>query len=175
MSRSESRRSRLFKFLRCCFFCNVLLFFAVVGFFFYVRSQRSRLVELSEKLFAHNLALSVELSSSRDFITNRVYRSSYEFASNVWLAASAYVVSNSVVSSSVSLNSSSSSAAAGLPSDIPSLSFHSFFSVNDVPYVYLGSRVYKVGDVVLGYPIEDICPDFVKYRGSFIKVLSNEK
>lgn len=169
---STSRRSQLFRYLRLSFFLNLILFFSVVSFWFYTRWQRSKIVEVSERLFAHNLSLAANLSLAQDIITNHVFAYSRSFASNVWSSAYGYVVSNSVLSSasSLSLDSSSSS----LPSfeiDLPPLDFSGYFEIDGIPYIRLRNSFYKKGDFILGYPIEDISPDVVQYRGKFFKVV----
>lgn len=158
-----SRRTRLFNYLRFCLVFNAVFFVCLVFFFFRVKSSKSRLIEIVEKQFAHNLYLSAELSRAQGFITNVYYSASVDFASNVIYNAS------SLVSSPAATPAAGSSSPT--PDELPDLSFSNYFEVDSVPYIRLRNFSYRKGDFVLGYPIEDISPDVVKYRGRFYKVL----
>ena len=168
---STSRRSQLLRYLRLSFFTNLILFFAVLCFWFYTRWQRSKIVEVSERLFAHNLSLAANLSLAHDVITNRVFAYSRSFASNVWVSAYCYVVSNSFLSSSSLSPDSSLPSQPSSEIELPPLDFSGYFEIDGIPHIRLRNTFYKKCDFVLGYPIEDISPDVVQYRGKFFKVV----
>lgn len=161
-----SRRSRLFNYLRFCFFANFALFVVLVSWFVYFRVERSRLLEVVRKQFQHNIKLSSDLAFANDILTNRYFTAAASFASNVLSSVSSPVVS--------SLPGVSSSSAPSLE-DLPPLAFSHYFEVDNIPYIKIRNSSYRRGDIVLGYPIEDISPDVVKYRGKFFKVDQNEK
>lgn len=163
----SSRRSILFNYLRICFFANFVCFVLVVSFFFWQLHRRSSLESLVRRQFNHNVMVVSALCQANDILTNTYFRAASSFASNVLVNASAFCSSN--VSSSVSAAGVSSSGVSS--SDLlPDLSFHGFFLVDGIPYISIRNQRYKRGDFVLGYPIEDISPDVVKYRGKFYKV-----
>lgn len=166
----SSRRSRLFNYLRIWFFSNLVLFLVLVFWFFYLRSQRSSLLDLVERQLAYNLRLSSDLARANDVLTNGYFSAASSFASNVLVSAASKFAH---VSPSLSVGLPSSSAFAS-SDDVPPLSFSRYFEVNGIPYIRLRNQYLKRGDFVLGYPIEDISPDFVKYRGKYMKVAEDE-
>lgn len=159
----SSRRSRLFKTLRVWFFSNLILSFFLVSWFLYIRSDRSKLVKVVEQQLAFNIRLSSDLAFANNLLTNKYFCAASSFVSNV-------------VSSYVSPSFSNSYSVAAFPSsnssevDFPPLSFHGYFEIDRVPYICIRNQRFRRGDIVLGYPIEDISPDVVKYRGKFFKV-----
>lgn len=155
----SSRRSKLFNYLRFCFFTNLILFFSVLCFWFWLRSSRSELVSVVNKQLAYNLRLSSDLALANDILTNRYFNAASFFVSNIVSGVSL----SSSVSNSIPLSASSSD-------DIPPLTFSNYFEVNGVSYIRLRNQNLKRGDFVLGYPLEDISPDVVKYRGKYFKV-----
>ena len=159
----SSRRLKLFNYLRVCFFANLVCFVLVVSFFVWQLHRRSSLESLVRRQFNHNIMVVSALCQANDIITNSYFRAASSFASNILVSASSFCTSSvpSSVSSSAALSSSDS---------LPDLSFHSFFLVDGIPYICIRNQKYKRGDFVLGYPIEDISPDVVKYRGKFYKV-----
>lgn len=161
----SSRRSRLFLSLRLFFWANVITFAVLVGWFFYLRSQRSRLIEVVERQLAFNLRLSSDLAYANDIITNRFFSAASSFASNVLLTAS----------NSSAATVSPSSLSGNLPSmakdsELPPVQFNSYFTVNDIPYIRVRNTSFRQGDLLLGYPIQAISPDVVIYRDKFYKV-----
>lgn len=165
----SSRRSRLFNYLRIWFFSNLALFLVLVFWFFYLRHQRSSLLDLVERQLAYNLRLSSDLDRANYVLTNFYFSVASSFASNVLLSAA-----SKFVNVSPSLYSSSSPSAAAVSDDVPPLSFSRYFEVDGIPHIRLRNQYLKRGDFVLGYPIEDISPDFVKYRGKYMKVAEDE-
>ena len=164
----SSRRSKLFSYLRVFFFLDFFLLVAVFSFWLYVRHSRSSLIELVEKQFAHNLALSAELYNAYYFITNRYISASASFASNVLGVAVASIPPSRVSSSA--LNSSQLPGSISTPPDLPPIQFNGYYEVNSVPFIRVRGKHYKVGDILLGYPVEGISPDVVEYRGKYWKV-----
>lgn len=165
----SSRRSRLFNYLRIWFFSNLFLFIVLVSWFFYLRHQRSSLLDLVERQLAYNLRLSADLARANDVLTNGYFSAASSFASNV-LVSAVSKFSNVSPSPAVGLSSPSSA----VSDEVPLLSFSRYFEVNGIPYIRLRNQYLKRGDFVLGYPIEDISPDFVKYRGKYMKVAEDE-
>lgn len=55
----------------------------------------------------------------------------------------------------------------------PKLKFHDYMELSGVAYVHLGRKRYRKGNYVLGYPIEDICPDGVLLGGIYYEVQNN--
>ena len=156
----SSRRSKLFNYLRFCFFANLVLFLSVLSFWIWLRSSRSELVSVVNRQLAYNLKLSSDLALANDILTNRYFNAASFFVSNIVSGVSLpSSVSNSVLLSSVSS-----------PDDVPPLTFSNYFEINGVPYIRLRNQNLKRGDFVLGYPVEDISPDVVKYRGKYFKV-----
>lgn len=165
----SSRRSRLFNYLRIWFFSNLVLFLVLVFWFFYLRHQRSSLLDLVERQLAYNIRLSSDLARANYVLTNGYFSAASSFASNVLVSAASKF---SHVSPSLSVGLSSPSSASS--DEVPPLSFSRYFEVNGVPHIRLRNQYLKRGDFVLGYPIEDISPDFVKYRGKYMKVAEDE-
>ena len=163
----SSRRSRLFNYLRIWFFSNLALFLVLVFWFFYLRHQRSSLLDLVERQLAYNLRLSSDLDRANYVLTNLYFSAASSFASNVLVSAASKFAN-------VSPSFSSSSSVSAVSDDVPPLSFSRYFEVNGVPHIRLRNQYLKRGDFVLGYPIEDISPDFVKYRGKYMKVAEDE-
>ena len=160
----SSRRSQLFTSLRLLFWADVVLFVVLVSWFVYLRYQRSKLLEVVERQLAFNLRLSSDLAYANDIITNRYFNVASEFVSNIVC----HVVSPSISSSTAAVVSGSVSDQKD--TELPPLSFSNYFEVNGVSYIRLRNMNLKRGDFVLGYPIEDISPDVVQYRGKFFKV-----
>ena len=167
----SSRRSRLFNYLRIWFFSNLVLFLVLVSWFFYLRHQRSSLLDLVERQLAYNIRLSSDFARANYVLTNGYFSAASSFASNVLVSAASKFAHSS---SSLSVGLSSPSSPSPASDEIPSLSFSRYFEVNGIPYVRLRNQYLKRGDFVLGYPIEDISPDFVKYRGKYMKVAEDE-
>lgn len=161
----SSRRSRLFLSLRLFFWANVLTFFALVGWFLYLRAQRSKLIEVVERQLAFNIRLSSDLAFANHIITNSFFSAASSFASNVLLTASN--------SSSAALSPSSPSSNPISPAkdiDLPPVAFNSYFTVDGVPYIRVRNTCFRQGDLLLGFPIQAISPDVVLYRDRFYKV-----
>lgn len=163
----SSRRSRLFLALRLFFWANVFTFFVLVGWFFYLRSQRSRLIEVVERQLAFNIRLSSDLAYANNLLTNKYFSAASSFVSNLVVSV-APSMGLSVVSNSIPLSAAS-------PDEFPPLTFSSYFEVDGVPHIRLRNQNLKRGDFVLGYPLEDISPDVVKYRGKYFKVEETSK
>ena len=159
----SSRRSKLFNYLRFCFFTNLILFLCVLCFWFWLRSSRSELVSVVNRQLAYNLKLSSDLALANDILTNRYFSVASSFVSNLVVSV-APSMGLPVVSNSVTLSAASS------PDDLPPLTFSNYFEVDGVPYIRLRNQNLKRGDFVLGYPLEDISPDVVKYMGKYFKV-----
>ena len=127
--------------------------------------QRSKLLDVVQRQFSHNIRLSADLALANDILTNRYFNAASSFVSNV---VSSIAVTNSP-SSSKSLLALSASLSVD-PEDIPPLSFSHYFEIDGIAYIRLRNQNLKKGDFVLGYPVEDISPDVVKYRGKYFKV-----
>lgn len=168
----SSRRSTLFQTLRLCFIANVVFSAVLVFYFVYLRSQRSKLLEVVERQLSYNLVLSRDLAHANFIITNHFFSAASSFVSNL---VSSSLVNSPSVSVAPSLVSSLSASDPVSPPELPDLSFHHFWEFGGKPYVKLREKVYTIGDIVLGYPIEDISPDVVVYRGKYYKVAENEK
>lgn len=158
----SSRRSRLFQALRLFFWADVALFLVLVAWFFYLRYQRNNIIEVVERQLAFNIRLSSDLAYANNLLTNKYFSAASSFVSNLVVSV-APSMGLPVVSNSVSLSVASSD-------DLPPLTFSNYFEVDGVPYIRLRNQNLKRGDFVLGYPLEDISPDVVKYRGKYFKV-----
>lgn len=165
----SSRRSKLFNYLRVFFFCDLFLFFAVVSFWFWFRSDRSRLLDTVERQLALNLVLSSDLSTAYNYISNVYLRASLAFSSNVFSRATS-LASSSVSSFPSPPSSSSASSANPSQPDLPPVSFRHYFEADGVPYIRVRNTSFRQGDLLLGYPIQAISPDVVMYRDKFFKV-----
>lgn len=158
----SSRRSRLFQALRLFFWADVVLFLVLVAWFVYLRYQRNNIIEVVERQLAFNIRLSSDLAYANNLLTNKYFSAASSFVSNLVVSV-APSMGLPVVSNSVPLSAAS-------PEDLPPLTFSNYFEVNGVPYIRLRNQNLKRGDFVLGYPLEDISPDVVKYRGKYFKV-----
>lgn len=159
----SSRRSRLFQALRLFFWADVVLFLVLVAWFIYLRYQRNNIIEVVERQLAFNIRLSSDLAYANNLLTNKYFSAASSFVSNLVVSV-APSMGLLVVSNSVPLSAASS------PDELPPLSFSCYFEVDGVPYIRLRNQNLKRGDFVLGYPLEDISPDVVKYRGKYFKV-----
>lgn len=168
----SSRRSKLFNYLRVFFFCDLLLFLVVVSFWFWIRRDRSKLLDTVERQLAINLALSSDLSQAYYYISNVYFRTTFDFSTNMAFICSRSFVSNHVYSSSSSLNSfpSNPSSLSSTTVDLPPVTFSGYFEINSVPYIRVRNTSFRQGDLLLGYPIQAISPDVVQYRDKFYKV-----
>lgn len=158
----SSRRSKLFLSLRLFFWADVVLFVVLVSWFFYLRHHRSRLLEIVERQLAFNVRLSNDLAYANNLITNTFYSAASSFVSNVLVSSSSVASPSSPFSLPGNIPQSSD--------DIPPLTFSRYFEVDGIPYVHLRNQRLKRGDFVLGYPLEDISADVVKYRGKYFKL-----
>lgn len=158
----SSRRSKLFLSLRLFFWSNLALFVVLVFWFFYLRLQRSSLVEVVERQLAFNIRLCSELSVANDMITNRFFNAASSFASNVLFSSSSVLPASP----------SPSSPLPDSPKEIelPPVAFNSYFTVDGVPYIRVRNTCFRQGDLLLGFPIQAISPDVVQYRDKFYKV-----
>lgn len=164
----SSRRSKLFNYLRVFFFCDLLLFLVVVLFWFWMRRDRSRLLDTVERQLAINLVLSSDLSQAYNYISNIYFRTTMDFSTNILQRFSFLAVSNNTIVSSSSLNLPSSVS----PSidELPPVTFSGYFEIDRVPYIRVRNTSFRQGDLLLGYPIQAISPDVVQYRDKFYKV-----
>ena len=169
MSNLRHRRS-LFFFFKTSFILNVVLSLSVFVLIFYHRSYIDRLKDSITLLTVYNSSLQRDLNRSISYITNEFYSASSSFASNVWSGVK--IPSLPLNLPSGGFSSSPSNVVASTPEApvLPDLSFSGYFEINGTPYIRLRNKYYKLGDIVLGYPITAISPDVVEYRDRFYKV-----
>lgn len=160
-------RYSLYNFFRLSFFLNVCLSVFVICLVFYHRSHINNLKSAITVLTAYNSTLDNDFRRSINFITNEYFSAASSFASNVLFSAS---VSSSPAFLSPPAASLGSSSPLVTNTPLPSLRFHTYFEANNVPCCYLKRRVYRAGDLLLGYPITEISPDAVEYRGQFFPI-----
>jgi len=120
---------------------------------------------------AYNSNLDNDLRRSLNFITNEYFSAASSFASNVLASGSV----RAVVPFAASFSPASLASNAVESVQLPSLRFHTYFEVNNIPCCYLKRRVYRAGDLLLGYPITEISPDAVEYRGQFYPIEEIQK
>lgn len=159
-------RYSLYNFFRLSFFLNVALSLLVLCFAIYHRSHINNLKSAITVLTAYNSTLDNDLRRSLNFITNEYFSAASSFASNVLASGSV----PSAIPSAASFSPASLASNAVVSVQLPSLRFHTYFEVNNVPCCYLKRRVYRAGDLLLGYPITEISPDAVEYRGQFFPI-----
>ena len=173
MSNLRHRR-QLFIFFKISFFLNVFLSLFILAAVFYHRKHINDLRSAVTVLTVYNSTLQKDLNRSIDYITNEFYSASSAFASNC-------LVNSSLRVSSLPLQSSFSSdlrpciSSNSVAVVTPDLTFSGYFENNGTPYIRLRNKYYKLGDLVLGYPITAISPDVVEYRDRFYKVKEESK
>lgn len=168
MAENSRFRQRLFVTLRLGVLVNIvcsLLFFASVLY------NRSRVRGLEDSVIA--------LSLRNSDLSSRLELALFTLTNDYFRAAGAFVASYTSRVDRISSPAPSILASPGSfsPSseDLPPLAFSHYFEVDNIPHIKIRNSSYRRGDIVLGYPIEDISPDVVKYRGKFFKVDQNEK
>lgn len=164
-------RYSLYNFFRLSFFLNVCLSVFVLCLALYHRSHINNLKSAITVLTAYNSTLDYDLRRSLNFITNEYFSAASSFASNVLASGSV----RAAVPSAASFSPASVVSNAFESVQLPSLRFHTYFEVNNVPCCYLKRRVYRAGDLLLGYPITEISPDAVEYRGQFFPIEELQK
>ena len=160
------RRSKLFNYLRVCFFVNAFLFLCLFVWWIYLYRQRSRLLDVVERQFTHNIKLAADLAFANDLLTNRVFSAASSFVSNFAFSVSRPSSAFSSPAPNV-LNSPSP--------DLPPVTFTGYFSIDGIPYIRVRNTSFRQGDLLLGYPIQAISPDVVLYRDKFFKVAEEVK
>lgn len=95
---------------------------------------------------------------------------------NTFSRVAASVVSNTLSRSSLASPSSLKKSFSGLPKDVPDVrlppfDFWGYCEIDGVAFIRLGDKMFKKGDILLGFPIEEISPDVVQYRDNFFKVV----
>ena len=172
MAENSRFRQRLFVTLRLGVLVNIvvaLLFFASVLY------NRSRVRGLEDSVIAlslRNSDLSSRLELALFTLTNDYFRAAGAFVASY---TSRVDSTFSNLARSSTLFSPADSPSLSPSDDLPPLAFSHYFEVDNIPYIKIRNSSYRRGDIVLGYPIEDISPDVVKYRGKFFKVDQNEK
>lgn len=162
MAENSRFRQKLFLSLRVGVILNiaVAILYTVVSVY-----QRSRVRSLEDSVIA--------LSLRNADLTSRLALALHTLTNDYFRAAGAFVASYTSrvdrVSPPAPFNLAGSSASS-TNSPLPSLRFHTYFEVNNVPCCYLKRRVYRAGDLLLGYPITEISPDAVEYRGQFYPI-----
>lgn len=164
-------RYSLYNFFRLSFFLNVCLSVFVFCLVLYHRSHINNLKSAITVLTAYNSTLDNDLRRSLNFITNEYFSAASSFASNILVTGSF----RAAVPSAASFPSALVASNAVESVQLPSLRFHTYFEVNNVPCCYLKRRVYRAGDLLLGYPITEISPDAVEYRGQFYPIEELQK
>lgn len=172
MSNLRHRRN-LFIFFKISFFSNVVLSFFVLLSFLYHRQHISDLRSAVTVLTVYNSTLQRDLNRSIDYITNEFYSASSSFASNCLVNSSFRLSSASLAPLPLQPSFPSSSNSVSVAT--PDLTFTRYFEANGVPYIMLRNKYYKLGDMLLGYPITAISPDVVEYRDRFYKVMEDSK
>lgn len=167
MAENSRFRQKLFLSLRVGVILNiaVALLYSVASFY-----QRSRVRSLEDSVIA--------LSLRNADLTSRLALALHTLTNDYFRAAGAFVASyTSRVDRVLPLSPSilAGSATSSTNSPLPSLRFHTYFEVDDVPCCYLKRRVYRAGDLLLGYPITEISPDAVEYRGQFYPIEELQK
>lgn len=162
MAENSRFRQKLFLSLRVGVILNiaVALLYTVASVY-----QRSRVRSLEDSVIA--------LSLRNADLTSRLTLALHTLTNDYFRAAGAFVASytssvDRVSPSAPSILAGSASLSTNTP--LPSLRFHTYFEVNNVPCCYLKRRVYRAGDILLGYPITEISPDAVEYRGQFYPI-----
>lgn len=163
MAENSRFRQRLFVTLRLGVVVNIfcsLLFFASVLY------NRSRVRGLEDSVIA--------LSLRNSDLSSRLELALFTLTNDYFRAAGAFVASHTSRIDRISSPAPSilAPSALSLPSseDLPPLAFSHYFEIDNVPYIKIRNSSYRRGDLVLGFPIEDISPDVVKYRGKYFKV-----
>lgn len=163
MAENSRFRQRLFVTLRLGVVVNIvcsLLFFASVLY------NRSRVRGLEDSVIA--------LSLRNSDLSSRLELALFTLTNDYFRAAGAFVASHTSRVDRISSPAPSilAPSAASLPSseDLPPLAFSHYFEIDNIPYIKIRNSSYRRGDFVLGFPIEDISPDVVKYRGKYFKV-----
>lgn len=168
MAENSRFRQRLFVTLRLGVLVNIVV---AILFFASVLYNRSRVRGLEDSVIA--------LSLRNSDLSSRLELALFTLTNDYFRAAGAFVASYTSrvdrISSPAPSILASSSAFPPSSEDLPPLSFSHYMEIDNIPYIHLRNRHYRCGDIVLGYPIEDISPDVVKYRGKYFKVDHNEK
>lgn len=158
-------KSSLFKSLRLFFWSNVAFALVFSCCLFYYRSRVKSLENSVRFLAASSVALLSSYSSSVDFLTNQYFRASSAFASNVLVTAFGSSTNSASSSPFLPVVIDDPPSADSLP-----IQFNGYFEINGHSYIRVRSKYYKVGDMLLGFPIVSISPDVVEYRGRYWKV-----
>lgn len=162
---SPRLKFNLYLIFKISFFVNLVV---ASSFTYFACSSHRRVVVLEDscrKLTCLNADLLSKLSYSVNYITNDIFSVTSSFASNVLLTAAS---PGSPFSASASVKSSAPDKS--ISPDIPPLSFSHYCEIDGTPHIYVRRKIYKVGDMLLGFPVQHISPDVVQYRDKFFKV-----
>lgn len=168
----SSRRSKLFNYLRVCFFVNLILTIFIFAFWFWQRSRLSDHKAAIATLSALNIKLSADLKLAHLTLTNQYFNFASSYTSNILVN----VVSKKIsISQGETLPNPLFSRPFEKPNetvsqDLPPVVFNSYFEVHGVPHIKVRNKIYQEGDLLLGYPVQLISPDVVQYRDKFFKV-----
>lgn len=169
MAAENSRfRSRLFKSLRFGVVLNCICAALFVASIIYNRSSVSLLRRSLDAERLRNADLVTRLNIAIRTITNDVFVAAGAFACSV---------TNNInqlsppATSKFAVSAASPSSSFDRDRDLPPLDFHHYMEIDGVPYIYLGRKYYREGDMLLGYPVQLISPDVVQYRDKFYKVV----
>lgn len=169
MAAENSRfRSRLFKSLRFGVVLNCICSALFIASIIYNRSSVS--------LLRHSL--DIERLRNADLVT-RLNIAIRTITNDVFIAAGAFAcsVTNNInqlslpAPSKIAVSAASPSPSPDRDQNFPPLDFHHYMEIDGVPYIYLGRKYYREGDMLLGYPVQLISPDVVQYRDKFYKVV----
>ena len=163
MADNSRFRQRLFKSLRLGVILNCLCIIAFFSAAFFYRSRIDSLESSVVALSLRNADLSSRLSLALHALTNDYFKAAASFAGSFSSRVDRVSLPLSVVSNSSVIASSP-------VSDIPDIAFSGYFEFNGSAYIQVRNKYYSIGDYVLGYPIQDITPDIVKYRDKYFKV-----
>jgi len=163
---SSSIRKSLYNSFRVALFVNVLVFVTFVFAVFYYKKRVNILEHSLSRLLADNSRLSFDVERSIYSMTNTFTLAAASFVSNRF----SVLPPSDLLSSSLSRSDASSRSPDNVP-PMPPFDFWGYCEIDNIPYIRLGRKWFKKGDILLGYPIEDISPDVVQYRENFFKVL----
>lgn len=161
---SSSIRKSLYNSFRVSFAVNLLVFLSFVFAVFYYKKRVNILESSLARLMVDNSRLSLEVERSIYSMTNTFSLAAASFVSNS--------LSRSVLPSSSSSPFSRSDVVSRSSDELklPPFDFWGYCEADGVSFIRLGNKLFKSGDLLLGYPLQDITPDVVQYRDNFFKV-----
>lgn len=135
---------------------------------YYFRRRIASQDGMVDALVRYNLQLSSDLRRAQYVLTNYYFSAASSFASNVVASVVSSVVVTNAVAGSLPVSNVLVKADKDLA--LPPFKWRRYCEIDGEPCVCLGNKLYRAGDVVLGYPIEYVSPSVVSYRGKFYEV-----